>query len=497
MRRILTDKLYVSKLNHSYIKITCEPGLAYELNEYFTFDVPGAKWSPQFKSRFWDGKIRLYNVMAATLYAGLLYYVELFCQERRYELVYVDDFAAQEFSVKEALDFIKTLNIPAKYEVRDYQLEAFVHAVRERRSLFLSPTASGKSFIIYLIVRYYQHVQDNSKLLIIVPTTSLVSQLAGDFADYGFPADGNVHKIYAGEDKFSNCPITISTWQSIYKMDKRYFGLFDVVIGDEAHLFKAKSLVSILSKCENAEYRFGFTGTLDGTHTHKLVLEGLFGRVRKVTTTAKLIEQKHLSNFKVKAIVLKYPELVRREMSKGSNKDYVKELDFIVRNKRRNAFIKNLALSLEGNTLILFQFVDKHGKVLYDIINKAVAEGRKVFYVSGDVQGEEREAIRRAVEQETNCIIVASMVFATGINIVNLRNVIFASPSKSRIRTLQSIGRVLRRSALSTEAVLFDIADDLHWKSRQNHTLKHFIERIKLYSQEKFPYKIYTISFKE
>ncbi|MGZ4851068.1 MAG: DEAD/DEAH box helicase family protein, partial [Candidatus Bathyarchaeia archaeon] len=160
MRRILTDKLYVSKLNNSYIKITCEPGLAYELNEYFTFDVPGAKWSPQFKSRFWDGKIRLYNVMAATLYAGLLYYVELFCQERRYELVYVDDFAAQEFSVKEAKDFIKTLNIPAKYEVRDYQLEAFVHAVRERRSLFLSPTASGKSFIIYLIVRYYQHVQD-------------------------------------------------------------------------------------------------------------------------------------------------------------------------------------------------------------------------------------------------------------------------------------------------------------------------------------------------
>lgn len=494
MRLIIPDILSVSQLNESYIKITCEPGIAYELNDFFTFDVPGAKWSPQFKSKFWDGKIRLYNVMAGTLYAGLLTYVEHFCQERQYELEYLDDFSATEFSVKEAEDFIKTLKLPAKFAVRDYQLEAFIHAVRHRRALFLSPTASGKSFIIYLTIRYYQHVNRKAKCLIVVPTTSLVSQLAGDFADYGLPIDGNVHKIYAGEDKQTDLPITISTWQSIYKMDKRYFGSFDVVIGDEAHLFKAKSLTSILSKCEEAQYRFGFTGTLDGTHTHKLVLEGLFGRVRSVTTTAKLIEQKHLSNFKVKAIVLRHNDLVCKEMAK---KTYADEIDYIVSNQRRNRFIKNLSLSLKGNTLILFQFIDKQGKVLYDLISEAAADGRKVFYVSGDIQGEEREAIRRAVEEETDCIIVASMVFATGINIVNLRNIIFASPSKSRIRNLQSIGRVLRRSATSTEAVLFDIADDLHWKTRQNHTLKHFIERIKLYSQEKFPYKVYPVSFKE
>lgn len=436
--------------------------------------------------------------MAGTLYAGLLYAVEQFCQERKYKLVYQDDFAAQEFSVKEAKDFINSLQLPAKYEVRDYQLEAFIHAVRERRALFLSPTASGKSFIIYLIIRYYQHVLKNkTRVLVIVPTTSLVSQLASDFVDYGLSAAGNVHKIYAGEAKHSDCPITISTWQSLYKMDKRYFGSFDIVIGDEAHLFKAKSLTSILTKCEESRYRFGFTGTLDGSQTHKLVLEGLFGRVRKVTTTAQLIEQKHLSNFRVKAIVLKYPDNIRQAMSKGTNKIYANEIDFIVRNERRNKFIKNLALSLEGNTLVLFQFVDKHGKVLYDLINNAVPKGRKVFYVSGDIEGEEREAIRRAVEEESDCIIVASLVFATGINIVNLSNIIFTSPSKSRVRTLQSIGRVLRRSATNTEAVLFDIADDLHWKSRQNHTLRHFIDRINLYAKEKFLYKIYPISFKE
>ena len=117
---------------------------------------------------------------------------------------------------------------------RDYQLDAFVHAVRERRSLLLSPTASGKSFIIYLLVRYYA-----KRTLIIVPTTSLVSQLASDFADYGFDSDKFVHRVFSGKDKVSKRPITISTWQSIYKLHKDYFSQFDVIIGDEAHLFKA------------------------------------------------------------------------------------------------------------------------------------------------------------------------------------------------------------------------------------------------------------------
>lgn len=435
--------------------------------------------------------------MTGLLYTGLLYAIEQFCQERRYEIHYIDDFSAFEFAVIEAEAFIKKLNIPDKYQTRDYQLDAFVDAVRERRALFLSPTASGKSFIIYLITRYYLNaLKSKGKCLIIVPTTSLVSQLASDFSDYGLSLDGMVHGITGGVVKQTDCPITISTWQSIYKLDKKYFKQFTLVIGDEAHLFKAKSLVSILTKCEEAPYRFGFTGTLDGTKTHKLVLEGLFGRVRRVTTTTRLIEQHHLSNFRVKAIVLRYsPDVCRFVATK--KKTYAEEIDFIVTYHQRNRFIKNLALSLKGNTLVLFQYVDKHGKVLYDMIKAAAPEGRNIYYVSGDVEASAREDIRRAVEQDEDCIIVASLVFATGINIVNLRNIIFASPSKSRIRVLQSIGRVLRRSSTSQEAELFDIADDLHWKTRKNFTLLHFLERIKIYAQEKFPYKIYPVELKD
>jgi superfamily II DNA or RNA helicase len=479
------EKIIINKFDEVYVKIQCEPGVAYELKDYFKFSVPGAKFSPAFRNKIWDGCIYLYNPLTGLIYAGLTLYIEEFAKSRNYEVEYSYDNSSEEFSLKEANDFINTLNL--KILPRNYQLDAFVHAVRERRSLLLSPTASGKSLIIYLLTRYY-----NARTLIIVPTTSLVSQLASDFTDYGFESDRYVHRIYAGQDKQTNKPITISTWQSIHKLPKEYFQQFDVVIGDEAHLFKAKSLTSILNKLDNCKYRFGFTGTLDGTQTHKLVLEGIFGPVRRVITTAELIDQRHLADFKIKAIVLTYPDEIRQMIARSS--DYQAEMDYIVRLQARNNFIKNLTLSLENNTLLLFQYVEKHGKVLYEMISRE-AKDRKVFYVSGSVDGEEREKIRKIVETEKNAIIVASFgTYSTGINIKNLHNIIFASPSKSRVRNLQSIGRGLRKSDTKGTATLFDISDDMSWKSKKNFTLLHFMERIKIYNEEKFQYKIYKVS---
>jgi superfamily II DNA or RNA helicase len=479
------DIIEIERIDETYNKIHCDPSIAYELNDYFTFDVPGAKFMPAYRNKFWDGKVRLFQVMTGLLYGGLNRYVQEFANKRNYTLIYKSDFSSDEFSVKEAKDFIA--KIKPTFEPRDYQLEAFVHAVRERRALLLSPTASGKSFIIYLLTRYY-----NARTLIIVPTTSLVSQLATDFNDYGFVSDRFVHRIFAGQDKQTDKPITISTWQSIYKLPKEYFEQFDVVIGDEAHLFKAKSLTSILSKLTNCRYRFGFTGTLDGAQTHKLVLEGLFGPVRKVTTTAELIQKKHLADFKIKAIVLSYPDELKQMISKM---DYHQEIDYIVGLNPRNRFITNLTLSLDGNTLLLFQFVEKHGKLLYEMIKNET--DKPVFFVHGGVNGDEREQIRSIVEKEQSSIIVASYgTFSTGVNIRNLHNVIFASPSKSRIRNLQSIGRGLRKSETKTESVLYDIADDLTWKTKKNFTLLHFMVRIATYNEEKFEYKLYNVNLK-
>ena len=256
------------------------------------------------------------------------------------------------------------------------------------------------------------------------------------------------------------------------------------------HLFRAKSLTTIMSKLEQCRYRFGFTGTLDGTQTHRLMIEGLFGPVKKVTTTHELIEQKHLSNFKIKCIVLQHSDEHRKLLVK---KKYAEEMDFLVGLEKRNKFIKDVVLSLKGNTLLLFQYVEKHGKILYDTILHDISKERSIYFVHGGVDGEDRENIRRLVEMDTDAIIIASYgTFSTGINIKNLHNIIFASPSKSRIRNLQSIGRGLRLSENKESCTLFDIADDLSWKSNRNYTLLHYIERINIYNQEKFDVKIFT-----
>lgn len=487
----MASDVIISNQNEAYVKIDCTDGISYELRDAFTFMVPGAQFSPQFRAKLWDGKIRLYDVRNKLLYRGLVPYIVKFCEDRNYTWEYMNEIYDEEISIQEAKDFAKKINV--KYEPRDYQLDAFVHGIRTRRSLLLSPTASGKSLIIYLLIRWILNENNSSRILIVVPTISLVSQLASDFADYGFDSDKHVHRIYAGQDKQTDKPIVISTWQSLHTLPSSYFKQFTAVIGDEAHQFKAKSLTTIMTNLINAKYRIGTTGTLDGTKTHKLVLEGLFGPVRKVITTKELMDQKHVADFSIKCLLLKHSDSVCQA---ARNFTYQQEIEYLVLNEARNKFIRNLSLSLDGNTLVLYQYVDKHGKILEQLI-KEKADGRKVFFIYGKTDVEIREETRSIVESERNAIIIASYgTFSTGVNIRNLHNVIFASPSKSRIRNLQSIGRSLRKSETKTSAVLYDIADDMRHKKHENYTLKHFQERIKIYSEEKFQFKLYKIELK-
>ena len=482
------ELLVVEKVNETYLKVDCSRGIAQELNEFFSFFAPGYKFMPAFKRRQWDGRIRLFNSRNNGLYVGLLQYLKAFCDERDYDLEYDADLELQEeFSFQEAVEFSHTLGLP--FEPRKYQLEAFTHSVRNNRSMILSPTGSGKSLIIYLLSRFY-----NEKTLIVVPTVSLVRQMYSDFKDYGYKQECKL--ISAGVDKeVIDEDITITTWQSIYQMPKKWFDQFDVVIGDEAHLFKAKSLTTIMTRLSECKYRFGFTGTLDGTETHKLVLEGLFGQVKSFVKTKQLIENDTLADLKIKILVLKYNEQTRK-IHKGDK--FHDEMDFITQNQKRNNFISNLTLSLEGNTLVLFSFVEKHGKVLYDLVSSKVPKGRQVFFVFGGTDADTRESIRAITEKESNAIIIASYgTFSTGINIRNLHNVVFASPSKSRIRNLQSIGRGLRKSDSKTVCTLYDIADDLQYNKSVNHTLRHLYERVKIYNEEQFDYKIYKIKLED
>ena len=480
------DTIEVSKKDEVFLKITCEASVAQELCDFFTFTVPGHTFMPAYRMKIWDGKIRLFNIHNRLLYSGLLEYVFIFAEKRNYEVKPDGDWWKPR-KIEKNEEFLKNLKLP--FEPRDYQLDGFHHALSYKKTLLVSPTASGKSLIIYLIVRAL-----NVKTLIIVPTTSLVSQLYSDFQEYGWDSAKYCHQVYAGQDKVSDKLVVISTWQSIYKLGKKTFEPYKLVIGDEAHGFKSKSLTTLMTKCVNAEYRIGTTGTLDGTQTHKLVLEGLFGKVYKVTTTKKLMDRKELSSLNVEVILLKYPDVVCEQFKQIK---YADEIEFLVGHEKRNKYIRNLVLSLEGNTLLLFRLVKKHGRILYDMIKEKTDDDRKTFFVFGGTETEVREQIRAIAETERDAIIVASYgVFSTGINIRNLHNIVFASPSKSRIRNLQSIGRGLRLSDTTDKTTLYDIADDLRWKNRKNYAYRHHEDRLKIYDEEKFPYKIHNITLK-
>ncbi len=484
--------LVISKKNEVLLRVQAEPHVYYELADQFTFDVPGAKFSPAYKKKFWDGKIRLFNTQTGEIYVGLLDRIVQFCNDHGYTYEFVDNkhyglpFEVNEMISKAGVkDYMTAIS---KHKPRDYQIEGVYDALRHNRKLLISPTASGKSLMIYSIVRYFVELKKNT--LIVVPTTSLVEQMYKDFADYGWDVGSFCHKIYAGRERETDSQVIITTWQSIYKLPRKYFERFSVVVGDEAHQFKSKSLISIMTKLADAKYRFGFTGTLDGSQTHKWVLEGLFGPSYKIIKTDELMKKGHLATLDINVLLLKHPP--------NKFETFEDEVQYIIGHNRRNNFIKNLALDLKGNTLILFARVEGHGEPLYNLINNNnTIENRQVFFVHGGVDTQSREQVREITERESNAIIIASYgTFSTGINIKNLHNVIFASPSKSRIRNLQSIGRVLRKGNQKTRATLYDIADDISYKSRKNYTLNHLIERIKVYNEENFNYDIVTVPLK-
>ena len=449
------------------MQVQCDDGLSRDLFEFFSFTVPNAKFMPSVRNRYWDGKVRLFSIKTKKIYIGLLPYVDEFCRERGYEIKGIGDIIGEKTRQADE-DFIKHLKLP--FEPRDYQMDAFRTAVQYGRQLLLSPTASGKSLIIYLLARYY-----NKKTIIIVPTTSLVEQMAKDFEDYGY--DKEICKIYSGKPVFDS-DITITTWQSFSKAPKNVMESFDVVFGDEAHLFKANVLKGILEKMKKTAIRFGTTGTLDGSECHRLQLEGMFGPVKKVITTKELIDEGTIANLNIDCVILRH--------TKQKKMTYQEEMDYLVSNDARNEFICNLVYSLKGNTLVLFQYVEKHGEVLHGKMFKRL--GEKLHYVYGGTDTEDREAVREIVENNKEDTILASYgTFSTGVNIKRIDNIVFASPSKSRIRNLQSIGRGLRKTDGKDSMRLFDIADDLQC---DNYTLNHLKDRINIYNEENFSYEI-------
>lgn len=481
----------IEKKNEVYIKLKCELHVLYELSPYFTFDVPGAKFAPAYKRGGWNGQISLLSKTTGEIYGGLLDKIIAKIKNHGYSYEFKNSkFYGCPFEVNEEITkdgvkgFVNAIGSKADLTPYEYQIDTVYECLKYNRKTVLSATSSGKSFMIYCIAKYY--LMKGLRILCVFPTTGLIHQMYKDWETYGYDSSDNVHMIYAGQDHKTKLPVTFSTWQGIKDEDKSFYDNYDVIMVDECHSVKSKSLINIMKNCLDIKYRFGFTGTLtnndDGKAVNELTITGLFGPSYKAINTKELIEKGRAAKLDIKCLVLKHKE------QKFSN--FEDEVQYLITNEKRNKYIKNLALSLKGNTLLIFSRVETHGEILYNLIKDEIGTKRKVFFVHGGVEAKEREAVREIVEREDNAIIVASYgVFSTGISIKNLNNIIFGFPSKGKIRVLQTIGRGLRKSKTKDKAVLYDIADDCG----RNYTLNHFIERVKLYNEEEFEYDIYKI----
>lgn len=479
-----------------------EGGLLREVSERFTFFVPGYEWMPKYRAGQWDGKIKLMDFRKSLLPVGLFSELKKYCRAEGIELevdTTTEDWPGKKGDVtpERLVEFVKGLNIHVRGEpaqVRDYQLAAIHAGISSGRVILKSPTGSGKSLIVYVLARWFlEHRED--RVLVIVPTTNLVTQMYDDFADYSsadptWNVKDEVHKVFSGQEKVNVHERTfVSTWQSIYKLPPAWFSQFGTIFGDEAHLFTANSLTGSMKKATRAVNRIGTTGTLSGAATHEMVLNSCFGPIFSVTTTRKLQEEDTLAQLRIRVLNVRHDDPPPKRLT------YQKEIAWLVSSQERNDLIRDLVLSLRGNTLLLFQYVEKHGKVLYDLIRNST--DTKTFFVAGEVGTEDRNAVKDIVESQTNSITVASTgVFSTGVNIRNIHNLVFGAPFKSQVRVLQSIGRGLRKSDNGRATTLYDIVDDLSSRPRRNYALLHGLERQKIYDSEGFEYSISTVRLK-
>lgn len=494
--------IVVTKIDEVYMHVQCSESIDLELYDFFSFEAKGAKYDPRVRKGHWDGYTRLYSRKTNKLYCGLIDVLWKFAQHHKYSIAIDPNLMEQnDVNRQELEEFINSeFDIHAggnKITPYDYQFDALEHAIRFNRATLLAATSAGKSLIIYMLARYYELLEDieDKRILICVPSTGLVEQLYADFEDYSnnsrkdWSAFQHCQKLSGKYTKNLNSKIVISTWQSIYQNGPEYFAQFGAIINDETHNAQAASLRGILGNMPHVKYRVGLTGTLDECQANKLQIAGMLGPVKRIVKTHELQEAGRATDVKINMIMLKHPEAARQNLAieKESVRQamrYEAEVQALINSEERNAFIQKLVGSLSGNTLILFDRVDTHGKLLYE---QMLSQHRNTFFIAGEVDSTRREEIRGMCEHMQDARIYASMgTMSTGVSIKNLHNLIFITSTKSKIRVLQSVGRLLRLHASKELANVFDITDDLSWNGKENNVLKHAMKRAQFYITEKW-----------
>lgn len=483
------DIIVYKKDNNDLILHIKYPHIVKEIDFYFSKRADGYKFMPAYKNGFWDGYIHFFNKSNYTISIGLKNELEKFFIKQRYK--YKFDFnIAPELKIDDLEHVISSFQINENYKPRDYQIKAFFDAVNERYINIESPTGSGKSLIIYLIVKYM--LMKKRKTIIIVPQLQLCEQLYKDFKEYGFfEIDKYISIIYSGKEKNFDKQIIISTWQSIYKNRKKYLKNINCLIIDEAHSAKASEIQKI-SKDSNAEFKIGFSGSFhDENTTNYLSVMASLGPIKKYTTYTELKNNKYISEFKIINVILSYSNEDKNIFYNKCKNNYQLEIEYLFQFSKRNEFILKIAKNVKKNSIFLFTRKEQHGYILKELFENNITN-KKIYYIDGDTPLKERELIRKEMEERDDIILLASYgTFSQGINIKNIHNLVLCSNYKSKIKVIQSIGRSLRKNQNKEKATIIDIVDNMSIKELNYHNFMmiHFFERLKIYKNNEFDYE--------
>lgn len=494
--------------DYSHVIVNAKPSIMFELYEHFSFFAEGYQFHPKFKYGTWDGKIHLLERTQQTqgvLPYGLVPALVKYATQSGTSISISPDISPKFDLTWE--DFETWVNSKKYYsgaaEITPYwyQLNAVYQSLTKKRRILNLPTSAGKSLIQAMLTKYTIENSDFS-VLILVPTTQLVSQMKEDLVDYRLFKPNEIAEIRSGAPKQKNERVVISTWQSAIKKPKEWFDKFGMFLCDEMHLAVGKSISTIIKKLTFCEFKIGLSGSLRDGKANLMQYVGLFGGIYNPVSTAQLMEAGQVTKLKINSIFLKYPEKVSKAMN---GVDYASEIKFITKLKQRTDWIARLTNTLTSrneNAFVMFKHIE-HGKEIFEKLKEMGHQ--KVYYVSGEIDTETRNKLKQVAENETGVVIIASYgVFSTGISVKNLHHVILAHPVKSKVIVLQTIGRVLRKHATKSVATVWDVVDDMSMtvdrngikvRKNVNYALKHGIERIERYVSEKFDYTMKDVYF--
>ena len=493
----------VKFLNTSHVQIQAEANIVYELRDYFSFQPPGYQYQAKYKYCGWNGYIYLMDYNGKLPY-GLAYLVTKFAESRGYS-IWMDPKIHETEEITQP-DFDKWLEEHPVYDGNKqidpywYQKQSVFHAIKNRRAVLNLPTSAGKSLIQGLISRWCLE-NYTGKVLIIVPTTALVDQMIGDIVNYRLLPREAMLGIRSGTAKNSNALIYVSTWQSAVKMPPEWFQQFMCLMVDECHKSTGQSIQKIINTMDQCIFKFGLSGSLKEGKANMMQYIGAFGQIFKPVDTNRLMQEGQVTNLRINTIFMRYKE---DEIKKMKGADYQSEIKYITSHTRRNAWICKLALKLarekDENVFVMFNQI-KHGKWLYEQLKKVYDN---VVYISGETGIDERNEMKRIAESTKGLIVIGSIgVLSTGISVKNLHHIIFGHPCKSAVIVKQSIGRVLRKHDSKSLATVWDLVDNLatlaksknakNKYSYKNYGMKHAIERVRIYNEEKFDYVIKQI----